>query len=60
MPTMAPMTTPMTMPTTTPTTQTAFKSFRYTEADLQSGVSIMLVESRELVHFDGVVAGISF
>jgi hypothetical protein len=36
------------------------KLVRYSEADLQSGVSIMLVESRELEHFDGVVVGISF
>jgi hypothetical protein len=36
------------------------KFFRYSEADLQSGDSIMLVESRELEHFNGVVAGISF
>ncbi len=36
------------------------KFFRYSEADLQSGVSIMLVESREFEQFDGVVAGISF
>ncbi len=30
------------------------------EADLQFGVSKMLVESRELEHFDGVVTGILF
>jgi hypothetical protein len=36
------------------------KFFRYSEADLQSGVSIMLVESRKLEHFYGVVRGISF
>ncbi len=36
------------------------KFYRYSEADLQSGVSIMLVESRKLKHFDGVVTGISF
>jgi hypothetical protein len=36
------------------------KFFRYSEADLQSGVSIMLVESRKLEHIDGVVMGISF
>jgi hypothetical protein len=36
------------------------KFFRYSEADLQSGVSIMLVESHELEHFGRVVMGISF
>jgi hypothetical protein len=36
------------------------KFLRFSEADLQSGVSIMLVESRELERFDGVVTGISF
>ncbi len=30
------------------------------EADLQSGVSIMLVESRKIEHCNVVVAGISF
>ena len=36
------------------------KFCRYSEADLESGVSIMLVESREIEHCDVVVAGISF
>ncbi len=33
---------------------------RYSEADLQSGVSIMRVESREIEHCDMVFVGISF
>jgi hypothetical protein len=36
------------------------KFCRYSEADLQSGVSIMLVESRKIEHCNVVVAGISF
>jgi hypothetical protein len=36
------------------------KFCRYSEADLQSGVSIMLVESHKIEQCDVVVAGISF